>query len=149
MTALWWQPLKPDPRCDMFSLSLSPAQQLQWGYFLSWLLAVLAWRQPLGPSEPRATAAIRPLTSTPRPAHAKQQPGTGYWKNWAARVFFNVRGINTNGENEFSWCRRQNQRLWTCIKSFRWCCHGNNRLVWRGTRVSNVSSSTACTRRHF
>ncbi|KAK9518433.1 hypothetical protein VZT92_023739 [Zoarces viviparus] len=61
----------------MLSPSLSPARQLQRGYFLPRLLVGLAWRQPLGPGElggpDGANAAIRPLTSQGK---RHQEPNT-------------------------------------------------------------------------
>lgn len=92
MTALWWQPLKPDPPLWHAPLSLSPGQQLLQGYFLP----CLAWRQPRGPSELRGWQGhrchlpynlLRPANAKPGTQHWGHCHGPLHWQNGMAEMF--------------------------------------------------------------
>lgn len=92
MTALWWQPLKPDPPLWHAPPSLSPGQQLLQGYFLP----CLAWRQPWGPSELRGWQGhrchlpynlLRPANAKPGTQHWGHCRGPLHWQNGMAEMF--------------------------------------------------------------
>lgn len=83
MTALWWQPLKPDPPVRHALLVTLSWPTTAAGLFLPWLLAGLAWRQSPGSGELGGWQGHRchlPL-NLPHPTDANRHLGTRQWKH--------------------------------------------------------------------